>query len=237
MGARPLPSARSSEHSAAPGSAAPSLANATSSRPRAAYLGPELRRPQILDVAMRLFSEHGYKGTSMDAVASAAGVSKPVVYDCFASKAELFGALLDREEQRMFDQFGAALMSGAQPSDLQATLTAGFSSMLQAVADTPKAYRIALMSGGDAQAAIAERVRRGRERQVAAVAAVARIWLQDRVPVERLDASAQFAGHTLIAIGEAGVRMMISEPERWTPQTLGRALAELAARGYASLVV
>lgn len=187
-------------------------------------------------MAARLFSKDGYKGTSMDAVARAAGVSKPVVYDCFQSKAELFGALLDREEQRMFDQFGAALSSGAQPGDPQATLTAGFTSMLQAVADTPKAYRVALMSGGDAQAAIAERVRRGRERQVGAVVAVARMWLQDRMPAERLDDSAQFVGHTLIAIGEAGVRMMISEPERWTPQTLGRALAELAARGYPSLV-
>jgi AcrR family transcriptional regulator len=179
--------------------------------------------------------EHGYKGTSMDAIARAAGVSKPVVYDCFASKAELFGALLDREEQRMFDQFAAALMSGAQVGDLQATLAAGFSSMLQAVADTPRAYRIALMSSSDAQAAIAERVRHGRERQVAAVAAVARAWLEGRVSPERLEASAWFAGHTLIAIGEAGVRMLISEPERWTPQTLGRALAELATRGYASL--
>jgi AcrR family transcriptional regulator len=59
---------------------------------------------------LELFIERGYRGTSMDAVASAAGVTKPVVYDCFASKAELFGALLDREEQRMFAQFSEALV-------------------------------------------------------------------------------------------------------------------------------
>src|SRR5271167_325410 len=75
-------------------------------RTRATHLGPERRRPLILDVAFGLFLERGYKGTSMDAIADAAGVTKPVIYACFASKAELFGALLDREEQRMFAQFG-----------------------------------------------------------------------------------------------------------------------------------
>jgi len=207
-----------------------------SRRPRAAYLGPELRRPLILDVAMRLFLEHGYKGTSMDAVARAAGVSKPVVYDCFASKADLFGALIDREEQRMFDEFGAAIVAGAQVGDLQATLIAGFTSMLQAVTAGPNPYRIALMSAGDAEAAIAARVRRGRDRQIAAISAIARVWLDGRMPQDRLEAAAQFVGNTLVAIGEAGVRMIVSEPERWTPETLGRSLAELAGRGYTSLV-
>ena len=185
---------------------------------------------------MRLFLEHGYKGTSMDAIARAAGVSKPVVYDCFESKAELFGALLDREEQRMFDEFGAALVMGAQVGDLQATLLAGFTSMLRAVTAAPRPYRIALLSGGDAEAVIAARVRRGRDRQIAAIAAIARVWLEGRMPQERLEPAAQFVGNTLVAIGEAGVRMMLSEPERWTPETLGRALAELAGRGYLSLV-
>jgi AcrR family transcriptional regulator len=190
----------------------------------------------ILDVAMRLFLERGYKRTSMEAVARAAGVSKPVIYDCFASKADLFGALLDREEQRMFEQFATALMAGAQVGDLRETLHAGFTSMLQAVAATPRAYRVALMNDGDAQAAIAARVRRGREQQTAAIAGVARVWLEGRLPEERLDASAQLVGHTLLALGEAGVRMTISEAPGWTPETLGAALAELAGRGLLSLV-
>jgi AcrR family transcriptional regulator len=208
----------------------------SSVRPRAAHLGPERRRPLILDVAMKLFVENGYRRTSMDAVARAAGVSKPVVYDCFASKAELFGALLDREEQRMFEQFGSALTRGARPGDLEATLRAGFIAMLNAVATTPTAYRVALFSGSDAESAIAARVRSGRDRQIAAVAAVARMWLAGHVPEERLDVSAQFVGQTLIAIGEAGVRLLISEPDRWTPETLGESLAMLAGRGYLSLV-
>ncbi len=207
----------------------------TTLRPRAAHLGPERRRPLILDVALELFIERGYKGTSMDAVASAAGVTKPVVYYCFASKAELFGALLDREEQRMLAQFSAALALGARSGDLQATLVAGFTSMLRAVMDTPQSYRIALLGDGDAAAVIEARVRHGRDRQTSAIADVARVWLREQVPADRLDAAAQFAGQTLVGIGEAGVRTMLAAPGQWSPETLGRALGELAAGGYASM--
>lgn len=204
-------------------------------RPRAAHLGPQRRRPLILDVALQLFMERGYRGTSMDAVASAAGVTKPVVYNCFSSKAELFAALLDREEQRMFAQFSAAIVSDARPGDLQTTLIAGFTSMLRAVVNAPESYRIALLGDGDSAAVIEARVQHGRDRQIGAIAEVARVWLRERVPPERLDAAAQFAGQTLVGIGEAGVRTILAAPDQWSPETLGRALGELAAGGYPSI--
>lgn len=171
----------------------------------------------------------------MDAVATAAGVTKPVVYDCFESKAELFGALLDREEQRMLAQFSAALALGARSGDLRTTLIAGFTSMLSAVMDTPQSYRIALLGDSDSAAIIEARVQHGRDRQISAIAEVARTWLRERVPADRLDAVAQFAGQTLVGIGEAGVRTMLAAPDQWNPETLGHALGELAARGYSSL--
>ncbi len=184
---------------------------------------------------MRLFLENGYRGTSMEEVAAAAGVSKPVVYDCFASKADLFAALLDREEQRMFEHFGTALTAGAQLGDLEEALAAGFSAMLRAATATPKAYRVALMNDSDAQAAIEVRVKQGRDRQIAAITAIARLWLEGLVPADRLQTTAEFVGHTVIALGEAGVRMILSDAAGWSPETLGRALAELASRGYRSL--
>jgi AcrR family transcriptional regulator len=201
-------------------------------RPRAAHLGPERRRPQILDVAFELFVQRGYKATSMDEIARAAGVTKPVVYACFPSKAELFGELLDREERRMLMQFGVALAAATRLDDVETTLTTGFTSMLRAVTDTPEAYRIALLGGGGADAMIDMRVRRGREQQVVAMAAAARHWLDGRVPAERVDAAAQFVGQTLLGIGEAGVRMLLAAPDQWTPETLGRALGRLATLGY-----
>jgi AcrR family transcriptional regulator len=188
----------------------------------------------ILDVALELFLERGYKATSMEEVARAAGVSKPVIYACFPSKAELFGALLDREEQRMLAQFSTALALGARSEDMRETLIAGFTSMLHAVKDTPRAYRIALLGESDADAVIDARVRHGRNQQIAATAEVARSWLRGRVSADRLDAVAQFVGQTLIGIGEAGVRTMLAAPDEWTPELLGRALGELAAGGYGS---
>lgn len=171
----------------------------------------------------------------MDAIARAAGVTKPVIYACFASKADLFGALLDREEQRMFAQFGAAFATGAKPDDLEAMLVAGFTAMLQAVSDTPEAYRVALLGGGDADALIDARIRRGREHLVAQLTELASRWLEGRIPARRLDGTAQFAAQTLAGVGDAGLRMMLASPDRWTPEALGRALGRFTAAGFAAL--
>src|SRR5919109_761269 len=106
--------------------ASETVANAAAVPPRkrAAHLGPERRRPQVLDAALGLFIEHGYEGSSMDAIARQAGVSKPVVYACFPSKDELFRALLAREEERILAEIQAAFAQG-QPSDPEQTLVEG----------------------------------------------------------------------------------------------------------------
>ena len=61
------------------------------------------RRRQILDAAFGVFETHGYASTTMDAVASAAGVSKGSIYNYFDSKQALFSAVvgdvINAEEQ------------------------------------------------------------------------------------------------------------------------------------------
>jgi AcrR family transcriptional regulator len=52
------------------------------------------RRRQLLDVALQVFAERGFHETSMNDIADAAGVTKPVLYQHFRSKRELFGELL-----------------------------------------------------------------------------------------------------------------------------------------------
>lgn len=61
------------------------------SRPR---LSLEQRRSRILDAATRIFARKGYDNASMDEIATAAGITKPVLYDHFASKNALFETLL-----------------------------------------------------------------------------------------------------------------------------------------------
>jgi len=70
--------------------------------------GPE-RRAQLLAVARRLFGRSGFHGVSMDEVAREAGVTKPILYDHFDSKEELYVALLDADAQELERQVRAAL--------------------------------------------------------------------------------------------------------------------------------
>jgi AcrR family transcriptional regulator len=53
------------------------------------------RRQQILVVAMRLFSQHGFRGTTTKEIARDAGVSEAMVFRHFATKQELYSAILD----------------------------------------------------------------------------------------------------------------------------------------------
>ncbi|MGZ6966617.1 MAG: helix-turn-helix domain-containing protein, partial [Acidimicrobiia bacterium] len=58
-------------------------------------LPAEQRRTQLVAVAVEVFGERGFHATSMDEVAEAAGVTKPVLYQHFPSKRALFRELLD----------------------------------------------------------------------------------------------------------------------------------------------
>lgn len=63
--------------------------------PATRRLTAEARRRQLFDVALTLFAEHGYASTTMDEIAEAAGVTKPLVYQHFASKRALYLELMD----------------------------------------------------------------------------------------------------------------------------------------------
>lgn len=55
------------------------------------------RRDQILQIAIKLFSQYGFRGTTTKKIAEAAGVSEAMVFRHFASKQELYHAILDRK--------------------------------------------------------------------------------------------------------------------------------------------
>jgi AcrR family transcriptional regulator len=57
----------------------------------------EERRSQILAVAVSLFSERGFRGTTTKEIAQAAGVSEAMVFRHFATKKELYAAILDHK--------------------------------------------------------------------------------------------------------------------------------------------
>jgi AcrR family transcriptional regulator len=204
--------------------------SAPAPRRRAAHLGPERRRPLVLDAAFGLFLERGYEGTSMDAVAAAAGVTKPVVYACYASKEELFEALLQREESRVLDTVQGSLPADVDVDDPEPLLVEGLTAFLRAVAASPDAYRIIFLGEG-ATTAIAHRIQRQRAAQVDAVAALSRTWLRRRDESIDIDAAARLFATVVVGLAEAGARAMLSDPDTWSPERLGRMLGRMATRG------
>jgi AcrR family transcriptional regulator len=75
------------------------------------------RREQLLDVSRGLFAERGFEGTSIEEIASRAGVSKPVVYEHFGGKEGIYAVVVDREMQRLLDMVMGGL-SGGHPREL-----------------------------------------------------------------------------------------------------------------------
>src|SRR5256886_5263715 len=63
----------------------------------AARMAGEERHLQILRVAMNLFSQRGFRGTTTKEIALAAGVSEAMVFRHFATKEELYSAILDHK--------------------------------------------------------------------------------------------------------------------------------------------
>jgi AcrR family transcriptional regulator len=67
------------------------------------------RRKQLLEVARMVFGRRGYHTVTMEAVAREAGVTKPILYDHFPSKRELYLALLEADLANLKERLGEAL--------------------------------------------------------------------------------------------------------------------------------
>jgi AcrR family transcriptional regulator len=73
------------------------------------------RRRRILDAAAEGFAARGYHATSVGQIAEAAGISKPVIYDHFPSKRDLFVALLEQAREELLALGVEAMRAGAPP--------------------------------------------------------------------------------------------------------------------------
>lgn len=129
----------------------------------------EQRREQVMAVARGVFVERGYHSAGMDEIAVAAGVSKPVLYQHFPSKLELYLALLDRGIEELLRAADAALASTSDNKErVRATMRAYFSF----VADRDSAYRLVFESDVMNESAVRERVNRAHEAIAAKIADV-----------------------------------------------------------------
>ena len=86
---------------------------------------PPQRREQILRAATELFSQGGYHGVTVDAIAQKAGISKGNLYWYFKSKQEIFQLLFDDIGARLFTPFLEIMLSDSPAQDrLKAFATA-----------------------------------------------------------------------------------------------------------------
>src|SRR6056297_3773897 len=97
------------------------------------------RREQILDVALEVFAAHGFHGASMNDVADAVGVTKPVLYQHFDSKRDLYQALLDEVGTRLLEAIAKAT---AEATDGKSRTELGFRAYFRWVADDHDGFRL-----------------------------------------------------------------------------------------------
>ncbi len=127
-------------------------------RPRGPRLPKQERRRQLLDAALEVFVAQGYHAAAMDDIAERAGVSKPVLYQHFPGKLELYLALLDQSVDELVATVRAALAStGDNKQRVEATFTAYF----EYVAGSGQAFRLIFESDLSNEAAVRDRLERG----------------------------------------------------------------------------
>jgi AcrR family transcriptional regulator len=115
------------------------------------------RRVQLLGVARRLFARDGYRGASMESIAEAAGVTKPVLYQHFSSKRALYSALLASELGRLTEELETAF---SQAESNEQRLRRGFGTYVDFVDRNEDTFRLlfteALGLDADFQQSVAE---------------------------------------------------------------------------------
>lgn len=215
----------------AAGRATRQASSRSQTRPRAAHLGPERRRPMILDAAFGVFLEKGYEGASMEEIARRAGVSKPVVYSSFAGKDALFGELLRREEERILSAIAAALPTELDEDDLEPPITEALCAFLEAVVESPESFKVVFLGAGGSDANITKRVQRGRERQIDQISALATRWIE-RQGIPHAEEQGRLHGYLFVGMAENAARALISEPDRFTPRQLAPQIARMILSSY-----
>jgi AcrR family transcriptional regulator len=115
----------------------------------------QARRRQLLEAALEVFTGRGYHAAAMDEIAERAGVSKPVLYQHFPGKLELYLALLDESVETLVQTVGTALRS---TSDNRDRVNATFSAYFDYVASQGEMFKLVFESDLSNQPAVRERL-------------------------------------------------------------------------------
>lgn len=185
-------------------------------RQRAQHLGPERRRPQVLDAALRIAADEGIAAVTVAAVAERLAVTRPVIYACYTDRVELINALIEREEALLLTGITDALPPRRVEAD-ETVFVEGFCALLEAVTQRPDTWKLLY---GHPDPAVADSFGRGRrfavERCTRRLRPTLRAWgivdAEHKLPV---------LVELWVSAGEGAVRTLLTEDGTWTPHDLG----------------
>ena len=183
-------------------------------------LTADARRQQIIDVAIDEFGRAGYYGTSMNDIAEAAGVTKPVLYQHFDSKADLYRALLDEVGARLLEQIAKATSDAADGRD---RTERGFAAYFNWVAEHQPEF--SLLFGGSARhdGEFSAQIRR--------ITDDAAISIADLIEIDIDREHRQTLAHGLVGLAEGASRRLVAAGEPFDPDVVAGIVSQLAWAG------
>jgi AcrR family transcriptional regulator len=179
------------------------------------------RRRQLLDVALKVFADRGYHVTSMNDLAEAAGVTKPVLYQHFRSKRALYLELLEDVGGRLRDAIDKATTEATGPRD---QVSAGFRAYFEFVAAQQPAFQLLFGGGARRDEEFADAVRKVEVSIAESIAAL--------IVVEGLDAERRLLlAHGIVGVAEGTSRHWLANGMIGGADELAEQVASLAWAG------
>jgi AcrR family transcriptional regulator len=178
------------------------------------------RREQILDVAVQVFARNGFHSTSMNDVAEAAGVTKPVLYQHFDSKQDLYLALLEEVGDRLREAITSAT---ATATNGRSQTELGFKSYFRWVADDHDEFLLLFGSRANRD-----------EESTMAIRRITAAISQAIAPLIAVDIDALHRAtlaQGLVGLAEGVSRHLVERGEAFDPDVLGQQVADLAWAG------
>lgn len=196
--------------------------------PRGTRLPREARRAQLLDAAMAVFVEQGYHAAGMDEIADRAGVSKPVLYQHFPGKFELYLALLEKACGQIIGAVRTALTS---TTDNEERVVATMEAYLDYVSAHSGAYRLVFESDLRQEPHVAAQVQQVETVTAAAIAELVR----DQAGLS--DSAARLVSTGVVGMAQTGARAWLVDGQDIPSREAARLLADVVWRGIRAFPV
>ena len=188
-------------------------------------MSPGQRREQLIDAALEVILERGYARISIEAIARAAGITRPVVYDHFPDIDRLLHAVIEREERTSLAQLAEVVPDepgGHAPREL---LARGVARFLDAVMSRPATWRIILLPLEGTPPIVRQHVEAGRAEVLARIERLVR-WAIDRNELPR-ELDVELTARAIRVLSEDAARMLLTDPKSYAPERYERFVGQV----------